>query len=70
MNKNSNTLFGSKQMIQKNIVDADDMFYGAGLPQKDAEKVAVRFAVHEGDTVATGADGQLVFNKLGNTGAI
>ena len=70
MNKNSNTLFGSKQMIQKNIVDADDMFYGAGLPQKEGDKVAVRFAVHEGDTVATGADGQLVFNKLGNTGAI
>lgn len=31
---------------------------------------AVRFAYHGGPTVATGADGQLVFNKLDNTGAI
>lgn len=46
------------------------MMFGAGLPQSGGDKVAVRFAVHEGNTVATGADGQLVFNKLGNTGAI
>ena len=72
MNKNSNTLFGSKQnnTVVKNIVEAEPMMFGAGLPQTGGDKVAVRFAVHEGNTVAKGADGQLVFNKLGNTGAI
>lgn len=66
MNKNSNTLFGSKQSV-KTIVEAEPALYGAA---PSGSNTAVRFAYHEGEAIAKGADGQLVFNKLGNTGAI
>lgn len=71
MNKNSNTLFGSKQnnTVVKNIVEAEPMMYGVPT---ESNKVGVKFAVHKsGNTIATGAEGQLVFNVLeNNTGVI
>lgn len=68
MNKNSNTLFGSKQnnTVVKNIVEAEPMMYGAA----PSGSTAVRFAYHSGDTIAKGEAGQIVFNKLTDTGAI
>lgn len=71
MNKNSNTLFGSKQnnTVVKNIVEAEPMMFGVPT---ESNKVGVKFAVHkDGNTIATGAEGQLVFNVLeNNTGVI
>ena len=71
MNKNSNTLFGSKQnnTVVKNIVEAEPMMFGVPT---ESNKVGVKFAVHKsGNTIATGAEGQLVFNVLeNNTGVI
>lgn len=71
MNKNSNTLFGSKQnnTVVKNIVEAEPMMFGVPT---ESNKVGVKFAVHSGDAIAKGrTDGELVFNAItGNTGAI
>ena len=70
MNKNSNTLFGSKQnnTVVKNIVEAEPMMFGVPT---ESNKVGVKFAVHSGDSIAKGrTDGELVFNAIGNTGAI
>ena len=71
MNKNSNTLFGSKQnnTVVKNIVEAEPMMFGVPT---ESNKVGVKFAVHkDGNTIATGGEGQLVFNVLeNNTGVI
>lgn len=68
MNKNSNTLFGSKQnnTVVKNIVEAEPALYGAA----PSGSTAVRFAYHEGAAIANGEAGQIVFNKLNGTGAI
>lgn len=71
MNKNSNTLFGSKQnnTVVKNIVEAEPMMFGVPT---ESNKVGVKFAVHSGNAIAKGrTDGELVFNAItGNTGAI
>ena len=68
MNKNSNTLFGSKQnnTVVKNIIEAEPKMYGAA----PSGSTAVRFAYHEGEAIANGEAGQIVFNKLAGTGAI
>ena len=68
MNKNSNTLFGSKQnnTVVKNIVEAEPALYGAAPSGSNQ----VKFAYHEGDAIANGEAGQIVFNKLNGTGAI
>lgn len=77
MNKNSNTLFGSKQnnTVVKNIVEAEPEMYGAA---PSGSNTAVRFAYHDGQTNVVGTQlskdandaGRLVFNALAGTGAI
>ena len=46
MNKNSNTLFGSKQnnTVVKNIVEAEPMMFGVPT---ESNKVGVKFAEHK-----------------------